>query len=85
MVYLPYRERIVLSERDFIEMNIEQTKSGLKFSLVLIRDNKRLVCFDNHEGRKPHKHIKKKVYPYEFETVDKLIEDFYEEIKSFIR
>lgn len=86
MINLPYHDRIPLdeNERQFIEMDIKETPTGIKFSLVLIRDKKRLVGFDNHEGRDPHKHIKNKVYPYDFETADKLIQDFYDEIERFI-
>ena len=86
MTYLPYKDRIVLSETDLIEINIKEvgTKRELKFSLVLIRDKDRLVGFDNYHGQEPHKHIKGKIYPYEFETVDKLIDDFYTEIQKFI-
>ena len=75
MEITPYKERIILSDRDFIDIDIKEAESGLKFSLVLIRDNKRLVGFDNHEGHEPHKHVKNKIYKYEFESIDKLIED----------
>ena len=63
---VPYRERIILSETEFIDIDIKETSEGIKFSLVLIRNNKRLVGFDNHEKHKPHKHVKNKVYDYDF-------------------
>lgn len=82
---IPYKERIVLSERDFIDIEIKETPDGIKFSLVLIRNNERLVGFDNHEKHNPHKHIKNKVYNYNFVGVDKLIEDFYKEIERWLK
>ena len=30
--------------------------------LIFDKDNKRVICFDNHEGKKPHKHIKNKIF-----------------------
>jgi len=48
-------------------------------------DKKRIVGFDNHEHKKPHYHIKGKEYEYEFESVDKLIEDFYKKVERFIK
>jgi len=51
---------------------------------VLVRSKKRLAGFDNHHGQLPHKHIKGRILPYEFETADEPIEDFYKEIEKFI-
>ena len=77
-------EKIRISDLDLIEIDIKDTPEGIKFSLVLIRNNKRLIGFDNHEHHMAHKHIKNKVFVYDFVCVDKLIEDFYEEISHFL-
>ena len=83
-VSLPYAEKIYLTENIFVDIKIYYGNGQPKFSLTLVKDNKRVICFDNHEGKKPHKHIKNKVYDYEFENVDKLIEDFYIEVEKFL-
>ena len=63
MIALPYKERIILDERTFVEMDIKEVSNKeYKFSLVLIRDEKRIIGFDNHEGRTPHKHVQNKIY-----------------------
>jgi len=84
VVSLPYMEKIYLSEDVFIDIKIFQTNGHPKFSLTLVKNNQRVICFDNHEGRKPHKHIGNKVYDYGYENVHKLIEDFYGEIEKFL-
>ena len=84
-VYLPYIEKIYLTENIFVDIKIFKSNGHPKFSLTLVKDNERVICFDNHEGREPHKHIKGKVYDYDFENVDKLIEDFYEEVENFLK
>jgi len=84
VVYLPYVEKIYLSENVFVDIKIYQRDGQPKFSLTLVKDNKRVICFDNHEGKKPHKHIKNKIFDYEFESVDKLIADFYGEVEKFL-
>ena len=84
VVYTPYIEKIYLTESIFVDIKIFKSNWQPKFSLTLVKDNQRIICFDNHEGREPHKHVKGKVYGYNFENVDKLIEDFYEEVKKFL-
>ena len=84
-VCLPYVEKIYLTEDVFVDIKIFVSDGQPKFSLALVKDNKRVVCFDNHEEKEPHKHIKGKVYGYDFENVDKLIEDFYKEVENFLK
>jgi hypothetical protein len=49
---------------------------GLKYSLVYIRDGKRIIGYDNAEGRGDHRHHGQKEQRYQFRDVDALIEDF---------
>ena len=84
MIQLPYVERIPLAEDTFIEIKISEGKLQPKFSLALIKNRKRAYGIDNHENRPPHIHIKNKIQPYEFTTVEKLIEDFYTEFHKYL-
>ncbi len=60
--------------------SVDKTKkypTGLKYSLICIdpiTGNK--VLFDNHHPKGPHYHIDDEEFSYEFESVDKLLQDF---------
>ena len=84
MIQLPYIERIQLTEEAFIEIKISEAKPQPKFSIALIKNEKRVYGIDNHENRPPHIHIRNKIQPYEFTTVEKLIEDFYTEFHKYL-
>lgn len=54
---------------------------GVSYSLVFVRNNERLVGYDNFEGHtlegsSHHKHIGGRALPYEFVDIWKAIEDF---------
>jgi len=83
-MHIPYKERIVLSERAFIDIDIKKIKGHYKFTIVLIKDNKRVFGFDNHEGQEPHKHVRNKICKYEWKGIDKLVDDFYEEYEKYL-
>ena len=52
---------------------------GLKFSMFLVlKDSGRvLLGFDNHRPKGPHLHLHDREIPYEFVSIDQLIEDFW--------
>ncbi len=54
---------------------------GYKYSLVYIKRGIRIVGYDNAEGRKDHRHYGESEESYEFKGIDKLFEDFYEDIR----
>ncbi len=54
---------------------------GFKYSLAYIREGKRVVGYDNAEGKGDHRHYKGKEYSYEFKSIDKLIEDFFNDVR----
>lgn len=41
-----------------------------------------IVRYDNEMGKGDHKHIGDKEEPYQFKTVEKLVEDFFEDIEQ---
>ena len=73
---------------NIVEMKIWRVKKtadkphGLKYSLVYIENGKRIVGYDNSEGKGDHKHYLDKEFPYSFKSVDKLIEDFLKDIQK---
>jgi len=58
---------------------------GFQYSLVLIKDGKRILGYDNHEKRGHHIHRGSMEIEYEFVDEWKLIEDFYEEVKKLTK
>lgn len=54
-----------------------------KYRLVYVEDGQRAVGFDNQRGKGDHKHVGNQQLPYVFVTVDKLIEDFIEEVERW--
>ncbi|MEO0249806.1 MAG: DUF6516 family protein [candidate division WOR-3 bacterium] len=73
---------------DIVEMKIwEVPRSskdalGLKYSLVYIRGGKRLIGYDNAEGKGHHRHVGRQEHPYAFRDVEVLIQDFLEDVKK---
>lgn len=54
---------------------------GYKYSLVYIVDDKRVIGYDNAEGKEDHRHYGNKEEIYEFKSIDKLFNDFYQDIR----
>ena len=85
-----YRKNVE-SNGDIVEMKIwkipdsRRTPSGLKYSLVYIREGKRIIGYDNAEGKGHHRHYKNKEWVYDFRDVDKLIKDFYGDVEKVRR
>ncbi|MEK7846052.1 MAG: DUF6516 family protein [Nitrospinota bacterium] len=85
-----YRKNIE-PKGDIIEMKIWQVPHskdkphGLKYSLVYIREGKRILGYDNAEGKGGHKHYWNNEYPYKFNGIDVLIEDFYRDVERVRR
>ena len=55
---------------------------GFKYSLVYIVNNKRIVGYDNAEGKGDHRHYKEGEEPYLFVSLEKLAEDFYTDVEQ---
>ena len=55
---------------------------GYKYSLVYIKHGKRILGYDNAEGKGDHRHHGGKEMAYKFISVKKLIEDFYRDLRE---
>ncbi len=77
---------------DIIEIHIfevpksQKQPEGVSYTLACIRNGERLVGYDNFEGhlfkgRSHHKHIGKRILPYEYVDYWKTIEDFYVDVE----
>ncbi len=56
---------------------------GYKYSLAYIVKNNRVVGYDNGEGKGDHRHYKEHVESYQFKNLQKLTEDFYNDIREY--
>lgn len=56
---------------------------GFKYSLVFIRDGKRVIGYDNSERKGDHRHYMGKEYQYRLRGIDELIEDFFNDVRRF--
>ncbi len=54
---------------------------GLKYRLVYMKEGTRVVGYDNERGKGDHKHIGEKELAYAFQSVDHLLEDFWNDVK----
>ena len=85
---LIYHSKDVYKGGDIMEMKIWQVPvskdkpHGFKYSLAYIVDNKRVIGYDNSEGKGDHRHIRDKEFAYRFGTISKLFADFKTDIKK---
>ena len=54
---------------------------GLKYSLFYGYDGQRVVGYDNERGKGDHKHIGALEIRYKFESVEKMITDFLQDVE----
>lgn len=52
-----------------------------KYRLVYIVDNLRVIGYDNERGKGDHRHLEGIETPYEFVSIDQLIDDFIEDVE----
>ena len=56
---------------------------GLKYSFAYIINGERVVGYDNAEGKGDHRHYRDKESSYEFQNLEKLWQDFIEDVRRF--
>jgi hypothetical protein len=59
----------------------EERPHGLKYSLFFGRDGERIVGYDNERGKGDHRHYRNREEPYAFTTMEKLVADFWNDVK----
>jgi hypothetical protein len=77
------RTKNITTDGDILEVVIWRvpkpvppTEHGYKYSAVYIVHGVRVVGFDNERGKGDHCHLDGIEVPYDFQTIDQLIEDF---------
>lgn len=84
------RYRNISADGSLIEMvvwrghePVPPSEHPFKYRLVYVINGERVVGFDNERGKGDHKHIGESEAPYDFVSVDQLIEDFLAEVEQW--
>ncbi len=56
---------------------------GVRYSFAYIVDGRRVVGYDNAEGKGDHRHYMEKEFPYRYQGLDKLWADFHADIARY--
>jgi len=56
---------------------------GYKYSLVYIVKGKRVIGYDNAEGKGDHRHYMDNIEQYQFKDLRSLSEDFYRDVEKY--
>lgn len=62
----------------------DERPHGLKYSLFFGRKGERIVGYDNEAGKGDHRHFRGREEPYPFTTMEKLVTDFWNDVKKEI-
>ena len=81
------KDRVEFHDGSFVELKVwEVPKSkdkphGYKYSFVYIVKGNRAIGYDNSEGKGDHRHYGKREEIYKFKGIDRLFDDFYNDIR----
>lgn len=84
-----YMYKRLYENGDIVEIKIwkvdkdKEKRLGFKYSLVLVRNGERVIGYDNAERKGDHRHYREREYPYSFKDTDKLLEDFFNDVRRF--
>jgi len=62
----------------------DERPHGLKYSLFYGRTGERIVGYDNERGKGDHRHYRDREERYAFTTMEKLIADFWADVRKEI-
>ncbi len=87
-----YEAKRVLEDGSIVEVKVwrlpaptQERPHGLKYSLFYGRPGLRVIGYDNETGKGDHKHYRESEQPYDFVSLERLIEDFELEIAMEIQ
>lgn len=82
-------EKMILDADSLIEIRVWKvpvpvppTKHGLKYAVVYIEKNTRIIGYDNERGKGDHRHYFAEETPYHFISVEKLLADFKVDVET---
>ena len=81
--------KVVEDTGNIIEVKLWQVEStfdkphGYKYSLIYVVQGKRVIGYDNAEGKGDHKHYESGTETYHFTDLKTLVNDFYRDVERF--
>lgn len=81
--------KVVEDTGNIIEVKLWQVEPsydkphGYKYSLVYVVQGKRVIGYDNGEGKGDHRHCESRTETYIFTDLKTLVKDFYRDVKKF--
>ncbi|WP_105439535.1 DUF6516 family protein [Neorhizobium sp. T25_13] len=58
---------------------------GLKYSLFFGRPGERIIGYDNEAGKGDHRHYSDQEEPYRFESLERMIGDFEDDVRRELK
>jgi hypothetical protein len=96
MVYMPtpakllLRERLIQGEDRFVDIVIWQLPASVrgslhryKYRLAFVVNEVCVLRFDNEAGKGDHLHIGEREVPYQFVSLNRLVEDFWTAVRRW--
>jgi hypothetical protein len=85
-----FNRRVPVTEQAFAELVLWElpeplsgSKLAYKYRLVFVVEGACVLRYDNESGKGDHKHVDDKQVKYRFVSVDKLVVDFFEDVKRW--
>ncbi len=81
--------KVVEDTGNIIEVKLWQVERtmdkpyGYKYSLVYVVKGKRVIGYDNAEGKGDHRHYESRTETYRFTDLRTLVNDFYGDVEKF--
>lgn len=86
---LVLREKEVREDGSILELVVWQlahavpgSRHGFKYRLWFGRNGQTLVRYDNERGKGDHRHVGGRELPYQFTSLEALIEDFFADVEG---
>ena len=61
---------------------VPPSQHAFKYRLVFVKDERRLVGYDNERGKGDHRHLGERELPYVFVDIDTLLRDFLSDVEA---
>ncbi|MEK7811254.1 MAG: DUF6516 family protein [Pseudomonadota bacterium] len=85
-----FNRRVPVAEQAFAEMALWEvpepiagSKHLYKYRLAFVVTGTCVLRYDNEAGKGDHKHVNEKEVKYRFVSVDKLVADFFDDVKRW--
>ncbi|MBL0320077.1 MAG: hypothetical protein IPP74_12440 [Alphaproteobacteria bacterium] len=82
-------EKVILDTHSLIEIRVwhvpnpvPPSRHNLKYSMVYIVNNRRVIGYDNERGKGDHRHYEDEETSYHFESIEKLLAHFKADVEA---